>query len=235
MPPRAMRPDDILTAAQVEETAASIAAMQEPDGAIPWTVGEHTDVWNHVESAMALLVGGQVEAAERAYDWARLDAACRRLVADEDRRRRDRGPLGRDQHVGLPRRRRLAPLADPSRRGVRPPPVADRAPRARLGRQHAAALRWHRVVAGVGRRCAGDGQRRRAARRLVEHLPEPARGRRARRPARRPAARVGAHRRSARPRAARAPRPVPRQVRVLDGLVLPGPRWRRPRRRRRAS
>jgi hypothetical protein len=69
-----MQPDDILTGvptwAQVEESAAAIAAMQEPDGAIPWTVGEHTDVWNHVESAMALLVGGQVEAAERAYQWA---------------------------------------------------------------------------------------------------------------------------------------------------------------------
>jgi hypothetical protein len=69
-----MRPDDTLTGvptwAQVEESAAAIAAMQEPDGAIPWTVGEHTDVWNHVESAMALLAGGQVEAAERAYDWA---------------------------------------------------------------------------------------------------------------------------------------------------------------------
>ena len=63
--------DDVLTWAQVEETAASIAAMQEADGAIPWTVGEHTDVWNHVESAMALVVGGQVEAAERAYEWAR--------------------------------------------------------------------------------------------------------------------------------------------------------------------
>src|SRR5512139_882648 len=43
--------------------------MQEQDGAIPWTVGEHTDVWNHVEAAMALLVGGEVEAAYRAYDW----------------------------------------------------------------------------------------------------------------------------------------------------------------------
>lgn len=61
--------DDVLTPAQVEQTAASIAAMQEPDGAIPWTVGEHTDVWNHVEAAMALVVGGQVEAAERAYAW----------------------------------------------------------------------------------------------------------------------------------------------------------------------
>ena len=37
------------------------------------------------------------------------------------------------------------------------------------------------------------------------------------------------------PRAARAPRPVPRQVDVLDGLVLPGPRRRRPRLRRPAA
>ena len=59
----------ILTAEQVAETAASIAAMQEPSGAVPWTIGEHTDIWNHVEAAMAMLVGGQVEAAERAYEW----------------------------------------------------------------------------------------------------------------------------------------------------------------------
>jgi len=61
--------EGVLTAAQVRDTAASIAAMQEPSGAVPWTPGEKTDVWNHVEGAMALLVGGQVEAAERAYDW----------------------------------------------------------------------------------------------------------------------------------------------------------------------
>ncbi|GAB2988060.1 prenyltransferase/squalene oxidase repeat-containing protein [Nocardioides montaniterrae] len=61
--------DGLLSAEQVAETARSIAAMQEDCGSIPWTVGEHTDIWNHVESAMALLVGGQVEAAERAYDW----------------------------------------------------------------------------------------------------------------------------------------------------------------------
>jgi hypothetical protein len=69
-----MRPDvphvdGVLTAAEVEETAAAIEAMQEPSGAIPWTVGEHTDVWNHLESAMALLVAGRVEAAEHALDW----------------------------------------------------------------------------------------------------------------------------------------------------------------------
>jgi hypothetical protein len=43
--------------------------MQEPSGAVPWTVGEHVDIWNHVEAAMAMLVGGQVEAAERAFAW----------------------------------------------------------------------------------------------------------------------------------------------------------------------
>lgn len=61
--------DGLLSAEQVADTARSIARMQEPHGAIPWTVGEHTDVWNHVEGAMALLVGGEVDAAERAYDW----------------------------------------------------------------------------------------------------------------------------------------------------------------------
>ncbi len=61
--------DGLLNAQQIRDTAASIAAMQEPRGAIPWTTGEHTDVWNHVEGAMALLVGGEIEAAERAYEW----------------------------------------------------------------------------------------------------------------------------------------------------------------------
>ena len=60
-----------LTRDQVEQTAASIEAVQEPSGAIPWSVGEHTDVWNHLESAMGLMVGGRRDAAERAFAWAR--------------------------------------------------------------------------------------------------------------------------------------------------------------------
>jgi len=59
----------MLTHDQIVQTAAGIAAMQEPDGAIPWTTGEHTDAWNHVEGAMALVVGGQLAAAAAAYDW----------------------------------------------------------------------------------------------------------------------------------------------------------------------
>ncbi len=61
----------VLSAAQSAETAAAIAAVQQPDGGIPWAVGEHIDVWNHVEAAMALMLGGEVEAAEAAYDWCR--------------------------------------------------------------------------------------------------------------------------------------------------------------------
>jgi hypothetical protein len=59
----------VLTAAQVERTAAAIAAVQQPDGGIPWAVGGHIDAWNHVEAAMALVVGGRLEAADAAYDW----------------------------------------------------------------------------------------------------------------------------------------------------------------------
>ncbi len=59
----------VLSSEQVRRTGASIARMQEADGAIPWTVGQHVDVWNHVEGAMALLVAGEVEAAEAAYAW----------------------------------------------------------------------------------------------------------------------------------------------------------------------
>lgn len=61
--------DGVLTARQVADTARSIASMQEASGAVPWTTGEHVDIWNHVEAAMALLAGGEVGAAERALAW----------------------------------------------------------------------------------------------------------------------------------------------------------------------
>jgi hypothetical protein len=60
-----------LSAAQARRTAAAIARVQQPDGGIPWAVGQHIDTWNHVEAAMGLMVGGEVEAAERAYAWCR--------------------------------------------------------------------------------------------------------------------------------------------------------------------
>lgn len=61
--------EGVLTADQVRATAASLVAMQEPSGAIPWAPGEHVDIWNHVEAAMAMLVGGEVAAAEHALLW----------------------------------------------------------------------------------------------------------------------------------------------------------------------
>lgn len=59
----------IIEAAEVEATAVALTRVQQADGGIPWSAGAHIDVWNHVESAMGMLVGGQREAAEAAYDW----------------------------------------------------------------------------------------------------------------------------------------------------------------------
>ena len=50
-------------------TAAYIARVQLPSGAIPWFEGGTLDPWDHVESAMGLSMGGYLDAAEAAYDW----------------------------------------------------------------------------------------------------------------------------------------------------------------------
>lgn len=50
-------------------TVDGIAALQLPSGMIPWFPGGHCDPWNHVETAMALSVGGRIAEAERAYRW----------------------------------------------------------------------------------------------------------------------------------------------------------------------
>ncbi|OLT28826.1 prenyltransferase [Nocardiopsis sp. CNR-923] len=65
---------EVLTADQVLRSADYLVRAQEPDGAIPWFPGGHTDVWDHVECAMALTVTGRTvpahaEAARRAYLW----------------------------------------------------------------------------------------------------------------------------------------------------------------------
>lgn len=61
--------DGLLSADAVAETAAAIAAVQRPDGSIPWHPGAVADPWNHTEAAMALTVGGRRREAERAYGW----------------------------------------------------------------------------------------------------------------------------------------------------------------------
>lgn len=59
---------DVLTRAQVAQTVAAVAAAQQRSGALPWADG-HTDPWDHVESAMALVVGGRLAEARAAYAW----------------------------------------------------------------------------------------------------------------------------------------------------------------------
>jgi hypothetical protein len=61
----------VLTADEILATATSIVAAQEPSGAIPWFPGSEVDPWDHVESAMALDVGGLHAPARAAYDWLR--------------------------------------------------------------------------------------------------------------------------------------------------------------------
>jgi hypothetical protein len=62
---------EVLSRADVAASAAAIASVQEADGAIPWTVGGHVDAWNHVESAMALLVAGRSAEVDAAWGWVR--------------------------------------------------------------------------------------------------------------------------------------------------------------------
>ena len=61
--------EHVITADEVHESAAAIAALQLPTGMIPWFVDGHCDPWNHVETAMALDVAGLHTEAERAYEW----------------------------------------------------------------------------------------------------------------------------------------------------------------------
>jgi hypothetical protein len=59
----------VLTPRQLAQTLDSIAAAQQRDGCIPWFAGGHADPWDHVESAMALDLGGRRRESEAAYDW----------------------------------------------------------------------------------------------------------------------------------------------------------------------
>ena len=61
--------ENVLSAEQIRRTAEGIAAIQRPDGAIPWFHGGHLDPWDHTEAAMALDAVGRHEAALAAYRW----------------------------------------------------------------------------------------------------------------------------------------------------------------------
>ena len=66
---------EVLTPHQRAQTVGSIAAVQQPCGALPWPDG-HTDPWDHVECAMALVLGGRLDAARAAYVWLRATQAA---------------------------------------------------------------------------------------------------------------------------------------------------------------
>jgi hypothetical protein len=68
---RPVEPAPVLTPEALTATATAIAAIQEPDGAIPWYTGGHTDPWDHLECAMALDLGGLADAADAAWAWLR--------------------------------------------------------------------------------------------------------------------------------------------------------------------
>ena len=50
-------------------TTDFILNVQKPNGEIPWSEGGKTDLWDHVESAMGLTVGGHYKDARKAYLW----------------------------------------------------------------------------------------------------------------------------------------------------------------------
>jgi hypothetical protein len=211
-----------LTPGELAATAASIVAMQEPDGAIPWSPGTHADVWNHLEAAMALTVTGQELAARRAFDWVlerqRPDGSWPMKFVDgaiEDHS----GETNMSAYLAVALWHHWLVHRDAAF-------VARCWPTVRRGldwvvsmqlpvRRHRWAQEWagrpartvHRdallaAVVEVSTRRSGRGHVGRADGRA--------------------AARVGARGRPAAARAPRAPGAVPRQVHVLDGLVLPG-------------
>lgn len=50
-------------------TVDYIRRNQLPNGSIPWFENGKLDPWDHIEAAMGLSIGGDIDAAERAYEW----------------------------------------------------------------------------------------------------------------------------------------------------------------------
>ncbi len=154
----------VFETSHLEETVAAIAAVQLPDGNIPWIPGEHTDPWNLVEAAMALDVGGLHAEASARLRVGPAHAEPRRLLARLLRGQRGQGPHARHERHVLHRERRLAPLPHHRRHRVPSRLLAG-------GRTH------HRLRARPPDRDRRDrlarrrSRRRRAAHRLVEHSP----------------------------------------------------------------
>ena len=62
--PKGLFPEKML-----RETVNYILSVQRDNGSIPWFTGGKTDPWDHTEAAMGLSIGGEYDAAEKAYQW----------------------------------------------------------------------------------------------------------------------------------------------------------------------
>jgi len=56
-------------AIDIEAVAGLIADTQKENGEIPWSPGDKTDPWDHVEAAMGLTIGGHLDKSRKAYRW----------------------------------------------------------------------------------------------------------------------------------------------------------------------
>jgi len=53
----------------LKAVGALIAGIQLPSGEIPWSEGDKTDPWDHVEAAIGLSIAGFFSEARRAFEW----------------------------------------------------------------------------------------------------------------------------------------------------------------------
>ena len=56
-----------------QDSVKLILDIQASDGSIKWEKDAKLDPWDHVESAMALTVAGEIKGAKKAYEWMRLN------------------------------------------------------------------------------------------------------------------------------------------------------------------
>ncbi len=53
----------------IAAVADLIANTQSPEGEIPWSPGDKTDPWDHVEATMGLTISGRMKEARLAFEW----------------------------------------------------------------------------------------------------------------------------------------------------------------------
>ena len=90
----------MLTADQLRDTVAWVAAQQDTDGALPWFRGGQLDPWDSVEAAMALDVGGEHARAVAAYRWLADRQRPDGSWAAEYREGAESAPAAESNHAG---------------------------------------------------------------------------------------------------------------------------------------